>query len=87
MSENDIDTGEDEQTLSAKKENGVYLLAVEKEYDGYTVHSGKDITAVESVEINGNHIGTSGRFEVECDDYIIEDATLTLWFSESDYDV
>lgn len=80
-------SGEVEQQLDAEQKNGVYLLGIETEFEGYTVRSGIDQTHVMGVEINGNYVGPDERFETECDDYTIEDGTLTLWYSEGDCDV
>lgn len=69
-------------TLEAEKRNGVYLLSIESEYDGYSVHSAADSATVASIHINGNYAGVSGTLETECNDYEINGGTLELTYDQ-----
>lgn len=75
------------EEFEAEEKNGVYLLAVHSEYEGYSVKSATDRAFVENVTINGRYIGTSDYFETECDDFeITEDGTLNLLYHDTEGD-
>jgi hypothetical protein len=77
--------GTEHTELEAEKKNGVYLLSVHTEYEGYSVKSATDRSLVQNVTVNGNYIAPSDYFETECDDFeITEDRTLNLRYLQMD---
>lgn len=63
------------------KESGLYLLAIEKAHEGYVVEGDGDTVVAPNVTINGRYIGTSDRFETECDGVeITEDNEVNLLY-------
>lgn len=69
-----------DKELEAEPTNGVYLLEVRAETMGYTIHSKRDHIWASTVTINGNYIGTSNSFELECDNFEIDGDSVDLLF-------
>lgn len=85
---NETNSSDSERTLKADERNGVYLLTIQKAYEGYVVMSEYGQQAVESVKINGNkYFGVDERAEIECDDFeITESGALNLRYHDTDSD-
>lgn len=64
--------------LKAEKKNGVYILTIQKAYQGYVVMSDHGQRTVSSVNIHGKYFGVDERAEIECDDFKICDGELSL---------
>lgn len=71
-----------ERTLEAEKQNGVHLLGIRDEREGYTVHAQDDTVWVERIKAHGLIVGFDEYAEFECTGFEINGGTINLLFTD-----